>query len=212
MLQNLGISTQGGHRASKRRSRSGHGDPAAVCKPGLRIDVSGRSLGDATSLRGGTLIMTSLSGADGQIYAVAQGSVIVSGFRQGEPRPYRGCHHCRPRAERRDHRARTAGALQGRPLVLQLRNPDFSTSIAHCRYVINSYAEPRYGGRLQRPGFAGGRRRQAEDAPICALMAEIEGLNVETDSPARVVINERTGTIVIGMTSASRRSPSATER
>ena len=81
MLQNLGISTQGGDSRSK--------NIAAVLvtanlppfvQSGARIDVSVSSLGDATSLAGGTLVMTPLKAADGEIYAVAQGSVFVSGF------------------------------------------------------------------------------------------------------------------------------------
>jgi flagellar P-ring protein precursor FlgI len=86
MLQNLGISTQGGQSNAKNTAAvmvTANLPPFA--SPGSRIDVTVSSLGDATSLRGGTLIMTSLSGADGQIYAVAQGAVIVSGFQaQGQ--------------------------------------------------------------------------------------------------------------------------------
>lgn len=86
MLQNLGISTQGGQSSAKNTAAvmvTANLPPFA--SPGSRLDVTVSSLGDATSLRGGTLVMTSLSGADGQIYAVAQGSVIVSGFQaQGQ--------------------------------------------------------------------------------------------------------------------------------
>ncbi len=81
MLQNLGISMQGNQTTSKNVAAvmvTANLPPFA--SPGSRLDVSVSSLGDASSLRGGTLIMTSMSGADGQIYAVAQGSVIVSGF------------------------------------------------------------------------------------------------------------------------------------
>ena len=81
MLQNLGISTQGGQSNAKNVAAvmvTANLPPFA--SPGSRIDVTVSSLGDATSLRGGTLVMTSLTGADGQIYAVAQGSVVVSGF------------------------------------------------------------------------------------------------------------------------------------
>jgi flagellar P-ring protein precursor FlgI len=136
--------------------------------PGSRIDVNVSSLGDATSLRGGTLVMTSLSGADGEIYAVAQGSVVVSGFSaQGEAASGNARrHHLRPRAQRRDHRARTAGAFKdGFNLVLQLRNPDFSTAVR----IADGHQ--RYARPVRRPcrrarGFAGSSSSRSRRWPI----------------------------------------------
>lgn len=203
MLQNLGISTQGGQSGAK--------NTAAVmvtatlppfASPGSRIDVNVSSLGDASSLRGGTLIMTSLSGADGQIYAVAQGSVIVSGFTaQGQSgtsvtegvttggRVPNGAIIERQLPSR---------FKDGVDLVLQLRNPDFTTSVGVAD-VVNRYAVEKYGAPI-----AEARDSQEisvekpKTADLARLMADIENLVVETDSPAKVVVNERTGTIVIG--------------
>lgn len=202
MLQNLGISTQGGESRSR--------NIAAVlvtatlppfASPGSRIDVTVGSLGDSASLRGGTLVMTSLSGADGQIYAVAQGSIVVTGFSaQGA-------------AASVTQGVTTAGRVpngaiierelpskfkDGFNLVLQLRNPDFSTAVGMAQ-VINAYATTQFGS-----GIAEARDSQTvviekpKMADLARLMAEIENLVIETDVPARVVINERTGTIVIG--------------
>lgn len=202
MLQNLGISTQGGQSGAK--------NVAAVmvtatlppfASPGSRIDVSVSSLGDSTSLRGGTLIMTSLSGADGQIYAVAQGAVIVSGFSaQGD-------------AAKVSEGVTTGGRVPNGAiierqlpstfkdsinLVLQLRNPDFTTAVGVAD-VVNRYASNTYGAPI-----AEARDSQEiivqkpKTADLTRLMADIENLLVETDTPAKVVINERTGTIVIG--------------
>jgi flagellar P-ring protein FlgI len=202
MLQNLGISTQG--------SQSNAKNVAAVmvtanlppfASPGSRIDVTVSSLGDATSLRGGTLVMTSLSGADGQIYAVAQGALVVSGFQaQGQAATV---------TEGVTTAARVPnGAIIERELpskfkdsvnlVLQLRNPDFSTAV-RVSDVVNAFASRRYGGPI-----AETRDSQEvvvakpKSADLARLMAEIENLVVETDTPAKVVVNERTGTIVIG--------------
>jgi flagellar P-ring protein precursor FlgI len=202
MLQNLGISTQGGQSAAK--------NVAAVmvttnlpsfASPGSRIDVSVSSLGDATSLRGGTLVMTSLTGADGQIYAVAQGSVIVSGFSaQGA-------------AASVTEGVTTSGRVPGGAiierelpskfkdsvnLVFQLRNPDFSTAV-RIADAVNAYARRTFGDAIA-------EARDSQEvvvqkprvADLTRLMAELENLIVVTDSPAKVVINERTGTIVIG--------------
>lgn len=202
MLQNLGISTQGGQSNAK--------NVAAVMvtanlppfsSPGSRIDANVSSLGDSTSLRGGTLIMTSLTGADGQIYAVAQGSVIVSGFNaQGD-------------AATLQEGITTSGRVPGGAiierelpskfkdsvnLVLQLRNPDFTTAL-RIADTINAYATANYGAPI-----AEARDSQEvvvqkpRTADLARLMADVENLVVATDSPAKVVINERTGTIVIG--------------
>ncbi|MDI6836289.1 flagellar basal body P-ring protein FlgI [Ciceribacter thiooxidans] len=202
MLQNLGISTQGGQSNAK--------NIAAVmvtatlppfASPGSRIDATVSSLGDASSLRGGTLVMTSLTGADGQIYAVSQGSVIVSGFNaQGQAASVTEGVTTSGRVPN--------GAIIERELpskfkdsvnlVLQLRNPDFTTAI-RISETVNAYAGSRYGGPI-----AEARDSQEvvvqkpRQADLARLMAEIENLVVETDSPAKVVINERTGTIVIG--------------
>ncbi|WVT73799.1 flagellar basal body P-ring protein FlgI [Sinorhizobium chiapasense] len=202
MLQNLGISTQGGD--SRTRNVAAVLVTATLppfASPGSRVDVTVGSLGDSTSLRGGTLVMTSLSGADGQIYAVAQGSVVVTGFSaQGD-------------AATLNQGVTTAGRVpngaiierelpskfkDGFNLVLQLRNPDFSTAVGMAA-AINKYAAQRYGGRI-----AEARDSQAvlvekpKMADLARLMADIENIVIETDVPARVVINERTGTIVIG--------------
>ncbi len=202
MLENLGIATQGGQARAK--------NVAAVIvtsnlppfvQSGARIDVSVSSLGDATSLNGGTLVMTPLRAADGKIYAVAQGSVSVSGFAaQGQ-------------AETLTQGVPTAGRVANGAIVerqvsvpfgdtpkltLQLLNPDFSTAV-RVADAINAYTSRRFGKRLaqeqdSRTVLIG------KPAHITAarFFAELENLPVETESPARVVVDERTGTIVIG--------------
>jgi len=202
MLQNLGISMVGTQSRAK--------NIAAVlvtatlppfASPGSRIDVTVGSLGDATSLRGGTLVMTSLSGADGQIYAVAQGSVVVTGFNASGDAA--SVQQGVTTAGRVPNGAIIERELPSRfkdssDLVLQLRNPDFSTAVGMAD-AINRYAAAQYGGPI-----AETRDSQAvyvarpKTADLARLMADIENLVIETDAPARVVINERTGTIVIG--------------
>lgn len=202
MLQNLGISTQGGQSAAKNTAAvmvTANLPPFA--SPGSRIDVTVSSLGDATSLRGGTLVMTSLTGADGQIYAVAQGSVIVSGFQaQGA-------------AATVTEGVTTAGRVPGGAiierelpsrfkdavnLVLQLRNPDFSTSI-RIADTVNAFARSRFGTQIaEAKDSQEVTITRPQSADLTRLMADLENLQVQTDTPAKVVINERTGTIVIG--------------
>nr|WP_316652342.1 flagellar basal body P-ring protein FlgI [uncultured Gellertiella sp.] len=203
MLQNLGISTQGGQSGAK--------NTAAVmvtatlppfASPGSRIDVNVSSLGDASSLRGGTLIMTSLSGADGQIYAVAQGSVIVSGFsaqgQSGSSVTEGVTTGGRVPNGAIIERQLPSRFKDGIDLVLQLRNPDFSTAVGVAD-VVNQFAVSKYGAPIAE---ARDSQEIAVDKPktadLARLMAEIENLVVDTDTPAKVVVNERTGTIVIG--------------
>jgi flagellar P-ring protein precursor FlgI len=202
MLQNLGISMVGTQTRAK--------NIAAVlvtatlppfASPGSRIDVTVGSLGDAASLRGGTLVMTSLSGADGQIYAVAQGSIVVTGVSaSGDAATVQ---QGVTTAGRVPNGAIIERELPSRfkdssDLLLQLRNPDFSTSVGMAD-AINRYAAAQYGSPI-----AESRDSQSvyiakpKMADLARLMADIENLVIETDAPARVVINERTGTIVIG--------------
>jgi len=170
-------------------------------QPGSRVDVTVSSLGDATSLFGGTLILTSLLGVDGQTYAIAQGQVAVSGFSASG------------QAESVTVNVATAGHISngaliereipGRlndigPLTLVLKNPDFNTAV---RIVdaINAYGRQRYGERLAREQD---QRSVALMKPqrigTSRFMAEIGDLLVDPDIPARVVIDARSGTIVIG--------------
>ncbi|SER93620.1 flagellar P-ring protein precursor FlgI [Rhizobium sp. NFR03] len=202
MLQNLGISTQGGESRSKNIAAvlvTANLPPFA--SPGSRIDVTVGSLGDSTSLRGGTLVMTSLSGADGQIYAVAQGSIVVTGFSaEGDAATLQQGITTAGRVPNgaiieRELPAKFKDAVN---LVLQLRNPDFSTAVGMAA-AINRYGREQFGGQI-----AEARDSQTvvidkpKMADLARLMADVENLVIETDVPARVVVNERTGTIVIG--------------
>ncbi|RUW66695.1 flagellar basal body P-ring protein FlgI, partial [Mesorhizobium sp. M4B.F.Ca.ET.049.02.1.2] len=168
---------------------------------GARIDIDVSSMGDATSLAGGTLVMTPLKAADGEIYAVGQGSVIVGGFTaQGQ-------------AEQLTQGVPTAGRVPNGAIVeravpaefddqgvltLQLRNPDFSTAI-RIADAINDYTAQRFGMRVAAERDARTVQiRRPKNVSAARFYAEIENLVVESDTPARVVIDERTGTIVIG--------------
>ncbi|MFM8748045.1 MAG: flagellar basal body P-ring protein FlgI [Aestuariivirga sp.] len=168
---------------------------------GERIDVSVSSLGDATSLRGGTLVMTPLSAADGNAYAVAQGAISVSGLAaQGA-------------AEQLTEGVPTGGRIPGGALIerelaadfnqvaelsLKIRNPDFSTA-AKIADVINRYSAKAFGAPIaQAEDFRTVSVKRPKKISASRLMAAVGNLNVEPDSPARVVIDEKTGTIVIG--------------
>jgi flagellar P-ring protein precursor FlgI len=168
---------------------------------GSRIDITVSSLGDATSLVGGSLIMTPLSGPDNQIYAVGQGPVTVSGFTAG------GANETVTQNVPTSARIPNGALVEREPpsqfgedkfLVLELRNPDFATAV-RVADAINTYSLARYGVRpalerdlrtitLVKPKSVGAAR----------FIAEVGSLPIQPDSPARVVVDERTGTIVIG--------------
>ncbi len=165
-------------------------------QPGTRIDATIAAIGDATNLQGGILILTSLRGADGQVYAVAQGPVVTGGFSAGRGGASQTVNH--PTVGRAPNSAiveRAAPSVTPKSTVhLQLREPDFTTS-ARIAQAINARftnAHADNAGLVSVPiptNYAG---RGAE------FLAELESLTVEPDRAARVIINERTGTIVLG--------------
>lgn len=168
---------------------------------GSRIDVTVTSLGDATSLKGGTLMLTSLMGGDGQVYAVAQGPVAVSGF------------NATGQAESLTQGVATAGRIPNgalierevpgamremSTLVLELKNPDYKTATL-ITDAINAYAVGRYGKRVATPrDFRTIALNKPRDIGTTRFIAELGDLRVQPDTPARVVVDQRTGTVVIG--------------
>jgi flagellar P-ring protein precursor FlgI len=174
-------------------------DLPPFARTGSRIDVIVSSIGDSKSLQGGTLLMTPLRAADKKVYAVAQGPLSVGGFEGGGGGSSSTKNH--PTIGRvpdgavvekevnQDFADRSA-------IRLSLHNPDFTTA-ARVSRVIN-----------QELGGIYARSRDAStvdvlvpydfEGSVVDLMARIERLQVEKDNPARIVINERTGTIVVG--------------
>lgn len=202
MLENLGISTRGGQsRARNVAAVIVTANLPPFVQPGARIDISVSSMGDATSLAGGTLVMTPLRAPDGEIYAVAQGPVIVSGFSaQGQAEtvtqgvPTGGRVPNGAIVERQVPASFTSEST----LTLQLRNPDFSTAI-RITDAINDYASHRFGRRVaQEQDARTVLIRRPKDISAARFYAELENIVIESDAPARVVVDERTGTIVIG--------------
>ncbi|MFW2545440.1 flagellar basal body P-ring protein FlgI [Primorskyibacter sp. 2E107] len=171
----------------------------AFSRVGNQIDVTVSAIGDASSLLGGTLIMTPLNAADGDIYAVAQGAVIAGGVAaQGDAAavvqgvPTAGVIPSGARVEREIDFDFT----QLSSLRLALREPDFTTA-ARIEDVINQ----RVGGRAAMMLDAGtvqvNLARTGASSPARAVVA-IENLSVEPERRARVVVDQRSGTIVMG--------------
>lgn len=166
---------------------------------GSRVDVTVSSMGDAEDLRGGTLLVTPLLGADGQAYAVAQGPVQIAGFvaqgdaasiTQGVPTSGRIPNGAVVERE-------IAFSLASLPRArLQLNNPDFTTA-QRIAQVINQHLGDAAARALD-PATVEVTRPGGYSGDMVALLTDIERLNVTPDQPARVVIDDRSGVIVIG--------------
>ena len=166
---------------------------------GARIDISISAMGDAKSLQGGTLLVTPLLGADGQVYAVAQGPVSINGFSASGDAA--SVTQNIPTAGRI-----AAGAIIERELPfdmqtqnktrLALRNPDFTTA-RRIAAAINSHLKfP--AATAQNPASVEVKLPPGYSAGIVNLLTDIEQLRIAPDHVARVVIDERSGVIVMG--------------
>jgi flagellar P-ring protein precursor FlgI len=169
--------------------------------PGMRLDVTVSSIGDSSSLRGGTLLLTTLKGADGRTYAVAQGPLSIGGFSAGQGGSGVQVNH--PTVGRAPGGALVEVASPSVPpnpagVRLQLRRPDFLTASRLKAAVLEAF--PDAGAEAESSGVVRVRMpAEYRERPV-DFLARLETLEVETDRPARVVLNERTGTVVIGST------------
>jgi flagellar P-ring protein FlgI len=171
----------------------------AFAQPGLTLDVTVSSIGDAKSLEGGLLLLTPLYAADGKVYAEAQGPIAVGGFAAEGAGASKQMNH--PTVGRIPSGGRVERGVpfdfnHMAPVSLLLRDVDFSTahdiSDAINREFGHAVATARDGGRVEFDPSATGL------ANLTAILARIENLAVDVHRRARVVINERTGTIVMG--------------
>ena len=178
-------------------------------KPGMRIDVTVSSIGDAKELRGGTLLMAPLKGADGQVYAVAQGDLIVGGMSASGADGSSVTVNI-PTAGRIPGGATVERAVatpfaSGDSLTLNLRDGDFTTA----KRVADAINKSVGAGVAQAIDASSIRVHAPMDASERVdFVATIENLEVRSaDAVARVIVNARTGTVIIN--SAVRVSPAA---
>jgi len=200
MLERLGVNVRGDTLRTK--------NIAAVmvtatlppfARQGSRIDITISSLGDASNLRGGSLLVTPLMGADGEVYAVGQGAIQVSGFAANGA------------AETIIQGVPTSGAIPNGAIVereiafsmqevgevrMALRNPDFTTALRIAR-AINAFAGGSSAEALD-PGTVVAAIPGRYNGDIVAYIGDIEQLLIEPDMLARVIVDEASGIIVIG--------------
>ena len=168
----------------------------AFARAGTQMDVVASSVGDAKSLDGGTLLLTSLRGEDGQIYATAQGSLVIGGFSAGSSGVSKQINH--PTVGRIAN-----GAIVERDVAPDLHNlATLSLLLREADFANAQLIALRINAEFGRPiATADDSRRiqvacAGQNVPI--MLARIQSLPVEISSPTRVVVNEKTGTIVMG--------------
>lgn len=200
MLERLGVNTAGENvRTANVAAVMVTANLPAFGTQGSRMDVSVAALGDSDSLQGGTLLVTPLVGADGEVYAIAQGPVSINGFKaegdaatiiSGVPTTGRISSGALIEREIEFHLGSQTS------LRLALRNPDLTTA-RRIALAVNDFigaptATPEDPGTVRvtlPPGFNGN---------IVDLLTDIEQLMVETDQTAKIVIDENSGIIVMG--------------
>ncbi|MGO9771076.1 MAG: flagellar basal body P-ring protein FlgI [Roseiarcus sp.] len=201
MLDHMGVNVHGAELRNRNVAAViVTADLPAGMDVGSRLDVTVSALGDAPSLMGGTLLLTQMTGADGQPYASAQGAVSVTGFdAAGQAETLsQGV----PTAGRIPNGAIIERAVPAPPdelrLILELRNPDYNTAVRIID-AINAFSQQRF---RRRSAFEiDGRSIELFRPPqvsVTRYMAQIGELTVDPDTVARVVLDSRTGTVVIG--------------
>jgi flagellar P-ring protein precursor FlgI len=168
-------------------------------RPGMQIDVTVSSIGDAKSLQGGLLLLTPLAATDGKTYAIAQGAVTLGGYSAGKTGNSKQVNH--PTVGRIPEGAiverDTSLNLKGlTTLSVLLRDPDFATARDLALTINHSlgkdFAHAIDSRRIELTGFG------TEAGAVPQLLAAIEDLPVKVEPSARVIVNERTGTVVLG--------------
>jgi len=173
-------------------------DLPPFARRGSRIDVTVSSIGDAKSLGGGTLVMTPLRGADGEVYAIAQGPLIVGGYlAQGAAAAVTKNH---PTVARIPNGAMVERELahpfgRSETFIITLKSPDFTNAkkiVDAVNNIFEDVAEAKDGGTISV------RIPDAFRANPVKFLSIVENLEINPDTYAKIVVDEKTGTIVIG--------------
>lgn len=172
----------------------------AFSRPGVRFDVTVSSIGTARSLAGGTLLVTALKGLNRVTYATAQGPLVVGGYEATSMQT--GSFHRKNFvnvARIPDGGTVEREVPQTLPedrLTLLLKDPDFTTASRISEAIDQALGEPL--ARVRDPGAIEVRVSEAWTGKVVGLIAALEAVEAAPDAPARVVVDERTGTVVVG--------------
>jgi flagellar P-ring protein precursor FlgI len=170
-------------------------------QPGIKVDVTAAAIGDATNLQGGLLVLTPLKGPDGKVYAMAQGSVITGGFVAGRGGNTTTLNH--PTAGRIPEGAiveqSPPSAIPGPVLRFQVRRADFTTASRVVEVINKQFGslQPELA-HAENSGLITVKVPPEYERRSVDFISLIENLQVEAARSMKVVINERTGTVVMG--------------
>jgi len=175
------------------------GDLKPFARVGNRIDVLVSSVGDAKSLVGGTLLLTPLRGVDGQVYALAQGPISVGGVGAGGGGGSVTVNHLlagRIAGGGSVEKEILVALNQKRSLTMTLFSPDFTTAHRVTRAINGALGEP--VARMIDSGTLQLSVPESHQGQVAPFLASLESLEVSPDMVAKVVVNEKTGTVVVG--------------
>lgn len=169
-------------------------------QPGTRIDITAAAIGDSTNLQGGMLLLTPLKGPDGQVYAAAQGNVLTGGFAAGRGGNSQTVNH--PTVGRVPGGAIVEKAppsvAPGEKIRLQLKQSDFTTAARMVESINKHFGQGALVAHAESPGVVSVDVPRSWASRTVEFVSEMENLSVEADRVEKVVINEKTGTIVLG--------------
>ena len=205
MLRSMGIELPERHIRVRNVAAvmvTGHLDPFR--RRGTRFDITVSSMGDATSLEGGTLILTRLQGPDGRVYASAQGPLATGGYDLRD----RGFSHIKrnhvmvgriPGGAIVQNEYKFNNVLSGNNISFSLHAPDFTSAVSMAQAINQQYGVAGIARALDAATVELNMSMSYDGSPM-EFISRVENMTFEVASQARVVINERTGTIVAGGT------------
>ncbi|GBU21818.1 flagellar P-ring protein FlgI [Fibrobacteres bacterium R8-0-B4] len=205
MLKNMGVELPERHiRVRNVAAVMVTGQLAPFKRKGTKFDITVSSMGDATSLEGGTLILTPIQGPDGQVYASAQGPLATGGYDLRD----RGLTHIK-----KNHvcvgripggaivqKEYQFNVLNGDNLSISLHSPDFSSAVSMAQSINAQYGVAGLARATDAATVELNMARAGNGVSTMEFLARVENMTFEVASAAKVVINERTGTIVAGGT------------
>ncbi|PMG49678.1 flagellar basal body P-ring protein FlgI [Shewanella sp. 10N.286.52.B9] len=202
MLKNFGINLADNVNPKTKNAAvvAVHAEMPAFIKPGQNLDITVSSIGEAKSLRGGTLLQTFLKGVDGNVYAIAQGTLVVSGF-SAEGQDGSRVIQNTPTVGRIPsgaivERSVMSPFASGDHLTFNLRRADFSTA-KNMEQAINDLLGPGMARALDATSVQVSAPRDASQR--VSFLSTLENIQVDmADESAKVIVNSRTGTIVVG--------------
>jgi flagellar P-ring protein precursor FlgI len=171
----------------------------AFARPGMKVDVTVSSVGDAKSIVGGVLLLTALRAANGEVYAEAQGPLVIGGYSEGAAGNSRSVNH--PTVGRiadgaTVERDAAVDLSRFRTVSLLLLNSDFTAARDVADVINKEFGKPIANAIDSRRIDVDVAASGAPSVPI--LISRVQNLSISFRSPAKVVVNERTGTIVMG--------------